>query len=81
MGVFRRKRGYYSHWAILQRTQVRSVDSVSASDESGNSEPEDDEVLVSEGEEVEEVDELAFEKLINSSLEQSKSYISLAPGP
>ena len=57
---------------LLQRTRTRSVDSVSASDESGNSESEDDEVLVSEEEEAEEVDESAFEKLINSSLEQSR---------
>ena len=40
---------------------------------------EDDEVLVSEEEEVEEVDESAFEKLINSSLEQSRQYIPSAP--
>ena len=56
---------------LLQRTRTRSVDSVSATDESDNSESED-EVLVSEEEEVEEVDESAFEKLINSSLEQSR---------
>ena len=52
---------------LLQRTQTQSPDSVSAADESDNSESED-EVLVSEGEEVEE----DFEKLINSSLEQSR---------
>ena len=57
---------------LLQRAQTRSADSVSASDESDNSESEDDEVLVSEEEEVEEVDESAFEKLINSSPEQSR---------
>ena len=43
---------------------------MSATDESDNSESEV-EVLVSE-EEVEEVHESAFEKLINSSLEQSR---------
>ena len=52
---------------------------MSASDESDNSESEDDKVLVSEEEEVEEVDESAFEKLINSSLEQSRQYIPSAP--
>ena len=59
---------------LLQRARTRSADSVSASDESDNSdaESEDDEVLVSEEEEMEEVDESAFEKLINSSLEQSR---------
>ena len=57
---------------LLQRAQTRSADSVSASDESYNSESEDDEVLLSEEEEVEEVDESTFEKLINSSLEQSR---------
>ena len=57
---------------LLQRT--RSADSVSASDESDNSdaELEDDEVLVSEEEEMEEVDESAFEELIKSALEQSR---------
>ena len=59
---------------LLQRARTRNADSESTSDEStsGNSESEDDEVLVSEEEEVEEVDESAFEKLINSSLEQSR---------
>ena len=37
-----------------------------------DSESEDDEVLVSEEEELEEVDESAFEKLIKSALEQSR---------
>ena len=57
---------------LLQRTQ--STDSESASDESDNSdaELEDDEVLVSKEEELEEVDELAFEKFIKSALEQSR---------
>ena len=55
---------------LLQRT--RSADLVSASDESNNSEPEDDEVLVSEEEELEEVGESAFEKLIKSALEQPR---------
>ena len=54
---------------LLQRT--RSADSVSASDESDNSESEDGEVLVREVE-LEEVDESAFEKLIKSALEQSR---------
>ena len=57
---------------LLQRT--RSADSVSASDESDNldAEPEDDEVLVSEEEEVEGVDESAFEKRIASAPGQSR---------
>ena len=59
-------------FGLLQRAQTQSADSVSASDESDNSESEDNEVLLSEEEEVEEADESAFEKLINSSLEQSK---------
>ena len=48
---------------LLQRARARSADSVSASAKSGNSESED-EVLVSEEEEVEEVYESAFEKLV-----------------
>ena len=57
---------------LLQPERTRSADSVSASDESDNSESEDDEVLVSKEEELEEVDESAFEKLIKSALEQSR---------
>ena len=45
------------------------------SDESDES--EGDEVIVSEGEEQEEVDESAFEKLIMSALEQSRYRPSL----
>ena len=55
MGVSRR-RGYYSYW-----TAIGNVDL--ASDESNES--EDDEVLVSEGEEL----ELAFGKLIASAMQ------------
>ena len=55
---------------LQQRTRSAVADSVS--DESDASESEDDEVLVSEGEEQEEVDESAFEKLITSALEQSR---------
>ena len=36
-------------------------------------------MLVSEEEEVEEVDESAFKKLINSSLEQPRQHIPSAP--
>ena len=48
----------------------RELEVQTLSDESDES--EDDEVLVSEGEEQEEVDESAFEKLITSALEQSR---------
>ena len=64
---------------LLQKAQTRSADLVSTSNESDNSESEDDEVLVSEEEEVEDVDESTFEKLINSSLEQVHSLSSLSP--
>ena len=51
---------------LLQRS--RSADS--APDGSDDSESEDDEVLVSQEEELAEVDESAFEKLIKRALEQ-----------
>ena len=55
---------------LQQRTRSAVVDSLS--DESDASKSEDDEVLVSDGEEQAEVDESALEKLITSALEQSR---------
>ena len=50
--------------------QQRTRSAGSVSDESDES--EDDEVLVNEGEEQEEVDESAFEKLMTSALKQPR---------
>ena len=65
MGVFRTRGGYYSYWTAFEAASSSLV-----SDNSD--EPEDKDVLVSEGEELEEVDESAFGRLMASAVEQSR---------
>ena len=65
---------------LLQAKKTQSADSVSGCDEPDNSESEsENKVLVSEEEELKEVNELAFEKLIKSAQEQSRQSITSAP--
>ena len=65
MGVFRSRGGCYSCWTAPGPASAGLL-----SDDSDESEDED--VLVSEGEELEEVDESAFGRLIASAAEQSR---------